>query len=62
MPRPPRADPGNILQPEQSTQTTEMMLIADPETLIMSCLYCGAVTVLEGWLCEKCSDEGRPRV
>ena len=48
MPRPPRADPGNILQPEQSTQTTEMMLIADPETLIMPCLYCGGVTVLEG--------------
>ena len=40
----------------------EMMLNADPETLIIPCLYCGAVTVLEGWLCEKWSDDGRPRV
>lgn len=56
-----RAEVGNILEDEQPTQTTEM-LIADPATLIMPCLYCGAVTVLQGGTCEKCSEEGWPRV
>jgi hypothetical protein len=56
-----RAEVGHLLVPEQSTQTTEM-LIAAPDTLIMPCLYCGAVTVLQGGLCDKCSDEGMPRV
>ena len=57
-----RAQLGDISSSgEQRTQTTEMG-IADAATLIMPCLYCGAVTVLDGGICEKCADEGKSRV
>ncbi len=56
-----RAEVGDSLPGEQRTQTTEM-IVADSATLIMPCLYCGAVTVLEGGMCEKCGDEGKSRV
>ncbi len=56
-----RAQVGDIPAVEQRTQTTEMG-IADAATLIMPCLYCGAVTVLNGGLCEKCADDGKSRV
>ena len=56
-----RAEVGDVPQAEQPTQTTEM-LVADSATLIMPCLYCGAVTVLDGGICEKCADGGQLRV
>lgn len=42
-----RAELGNIPVEEQQTKTTEMG-IADSTTLVMPCLYCGAVKLLEG--------------
>ena len=56
-----RAEVGDLPATEQPTQTTEM-LVADSATLIMPCLYCGAVTVLDGGICDKCADGGRLRV
>ena len=56
-----RAEVGNIFPNEQPTLTTET-LVADSATLIMPCLYCGAVTVLEGGICGKCADAGWAKV
>ena len=56
-----RAEVGDIPLEEQHTKTTEMG-IADAATLVMPCLSCGAVTVLEGGICVKCTDEGKSGV
>ena len=56
-----RAEVHNLCGEEPQTITTEMG-IADATTLIMPCLHCGAVTVLDGGQCEKCAGKGRPRL
>jgi hypothetical protein len=56
-----RVEVGDIPVEEQQTKTTEMG-IADSATLVMPCLHCGAVTVLNGGICMKCADAGRSRV
>jgi hypothetical protein len=55
-----RAEGGDLPVEEQPTKSTEMG-IADAATLVMPCLFCGAVTVLEGGICVKCAEEGRSR-
>ncbi len=56
-----RAEAGNDLPEEERTLTTEM-LVADSATLIMPCLHCGAVTLLESGICGKCADAGKAKV
>lgn len=56
-----RAEVGDLPVEEQPTKTTEMG-IADAATLVMPCLYCGAITLLEGGICVKCADEERSRL
>ena len=56
-----RAEVGDLCGEEPHTVTTEMG-IADTSTLVMPCLHCGAVTVLDRGICGKCADTGRPRV